>query len=281
MAGWDLTNAACPTAAPSARSSSVPVRPSPARSPTPSAATSSSTRSPTPPLTRQTSRSTRATATSLTDAAAPDDSGALVPGTYSVSEAAVAGWDLGAIVCDECEQHRQRGARTATIHLDPGETVKCTFTNVKRGTITIIKDAVPNDRRTSGSRRPVPACRPSASTTTPTPRFQHEGVLEPPRRALLDDRVGGRRLGSHQHRMPHRDRRLDGRARRRDGQHDPHLGRLHHLRLHQHQAGDPHRQDRRPAGDAADGEVFSTEPATSPTPTWSPTRARCRSRTSQ
>jgi hypothetical protein len=35
--------------------------------------------------------------------------------------------------------------RTATIDLDVGEMVTCTFTNTKLGTITIIKDAVPND----------------------------------------------------------------------------------------------------------------------------------------
>ena len=34
--------------------------------------------------------------------------------------------------------------------LDPGETVKCTFTNIQRGTITIIKDAQPNDAQNFG-----------------------------------------------------------------------------------------------------------------------------------
>lgn len=34
---------------------------------------------------------------------------------------------------------------TATFKLDPGETVTCVFTNVQGGTITIIKDAIPND----------------------------------------------------------------------------------------------------------------------------------------
>ncbi|KKK52460.1 hypothetical protein LCGC14_3104710, partial [marine sediment metagenome] len=33
---------------------------------------------------------------------------------------------------------------TATFELDPGETVTCTFTNTKRGTITVIKDTDPD-----------------------------------------------------------------------------------------------------------------------------------------
>ena len=33
----------------------------------------------------------------------------------------------------------------ATIDLDPGETVDCTYTNTKRGTINIVKDAAPDD----------------------------------------------------------------------------------------------------------------------------------------
>jgi hypothetical protein len=53
------------------------------------------------------------------------------------------------ITCDDAagatDSTGDSGTRTATFRLDPGETVKCTFTNVQRGTITIIKDAVPND----------------------------------------------------------------------------------------------------------------------------------------
>ncbi|MBN2388771.1 MAG: hypothetical protein JXB85_17275, partial [Anaerolineales bacterium] len=37
------------------------------------------------------------------------------------------------------------GTRTASITLDPGEHVTCTFTNTRRGTITIVKDAYPDD----------------------------------------------------------------------------------------------------------------------------------------
>jgi len=74
---------------------------------------------------------------SLTDAEAGYDSGDLVPsseaGTYSVTETAVAGWDLTSAVCDD-------GSDPSNIDLDPGETVTCTFTNtIQRGRIIVDK----------------------------------------------------------------------------------------------------------------------------------------------
>ncbi|HET6594988.1 MAG TPA: hypothetical protein VFG81_05165 [Anaerolineales bacterium] len=80
----------------------------------------------------------------LTDAAAPNDQ-TLKPGSYSVVEGALAGWDLTGLTCNDANGSVSPGTRTANIMLDPGETVTCTFTNTKRGTIKIIKDAVPND----------------------------------------------------------------------------------------------------------------------------------------
>ena len=65
---------------------------------------------------------------SLTDAAAPNDSGDLKPGTYSVAELAAAGWDLTGATCDD-------QSPVEAISLQAGETVKCTFTNTKRATI--------------------------------------------------------------------------------------------------------------------------------------------------
>jgi plastocyanin len=72
---------------------------------------------------------------SLTDAAAPNDQ-MLVPGTYSVSEAAVVGWDLTGTICSD-------GSPVTAIALAAGETVTCTFTNTKRGQIQIVKSATP------------------------------------------------------------------------------------------------------------------------------------------
>ncbi|MEK6721326.1 MAG: hypothetical protein AABZ33_11750, partial [Chloroflexota bacterium] len=83
--------------------------------------------------------------TSLSDNGTAEK-GNLVPGQYTVTESdPIPGFDLGAIVCDDSNSTGNVGTRTATFNLEAGETVKCTFTNVKRGTITIIKNAIPDD----------------------------------------------------------------------------------------------------------------------------------------
>ena len=59
----------------------------------------------------------------------------------------------------------------ATIRLDAGETVTCTYTNTQQGSITVIKDTVPDAPRTSAFTT-APAAAPrraSPSMTTPTP----------------------------------------------------------------------------------------------------------------
>jgi plastocyanin len=75
--------------------------------------------------------------------------GNLVPGAYSVTEGTVAGWDLSALTCSDTSTVDKTN-RIATITLDPGENVICTFTNTKRGSIKIIKDAVPNHTQDFG-----------------------------------------------------------------------------------------------------------------------------------
>ncbi len=63
----------------------------------------------------------------------------LVPANgYSVAETVPPGWDQSAAVCDD-------GSSPASIDLTAGESVTCTFTNVKRGNIVIVKDAQPDD----------------------------------------------------------------------------------------------------------------------------------------
>lgn len=77
--------------------------------------------------------------------------GNLVPRQYTSTEADPGvNWDLGAIECDDANSTGSVGTRAATFNLDPGETVTCVFTNVQRGTITIIKDAIPNDAQDFG-----------------------------------------------------------------------------------------------------------------------------------
>src|SRR4029079_2201199 len=76
---------------------------------------------------------------SLTDAAAKYDSGALRSGTYAVVQSPLpADWDLTSAVCSD-------GSAPGAVALDPGETVTCTFTHVKRGKVVLVVDAQPND----------------------------------------------------------------------------------------------------------------------------------------
>jgi hypothetical protein len=61
-----------------------------------------------------------------------NDSGALQPGLYSVSEGATTGWDLTSATCDN-------GNDPSSITLAPGATVTCTFVNTQRGAIVVKK----------------------------------------------------------------------------------------------------------------------------------------------
>ena len=69
-------------------------------------------------------------------------------GSYSVQESSVSNWDLTALACQTADvtdtTSTDLGSRLATIDVDYGETITCTFTNVKRGKITVIKDAQPD-----------------------------------------------------------------------------------------------------------------------------------------
>jgi hypothetical protein len=66
-----------------------------------------------------------------------NDSGALLPGSYSVAEIVPAGWDLTSATCDD-------GSAPANIGLGAGETVTCTFTNTQRGRIIVVKQTIPD-----------------------------------------------------------------------------------------------------------------------------------------
>jgi hypothetical protein len=70
-------------------------------------------------------------------------------GTYSVSEGALAGWDLGSISCTKSSGGTSTTSndlpnRKVTINLAASETVTCTFNNTKRGTIIVEKQTDPN-----------------------------------------------------------------------------------------------------------------------------------------
>ncbi len=55
----------------------------------------------------------------------------VLPGTYTVTEALVAGWVVSGINCTDANSTGSTdGTRTATVRLEANETVTCTFTNV-------------------------------------------------------------------------------------------------------------------------------------------------------
>ena len=78
--------------------------------------------------------------------------GSLVPGQYSVTETTVAGWDLTNISCDDSRSATAStgvGA-TATINVDPGEDVTCTFVNDDDApSLTLVKQLTKNNGGTA------------------------------------------------------------------------------------------------------------------------------------
>jgi hypothetical protein len=72
------------------------------------------------------------------------------PGTYAVTEAAVEGWTLRDIDCDDEDSTADEATRTANVIVDEGEVVFCTFVNEQDapppgGIVTIRKDADPDN----------------------------------------------------------------------------------------------------------------------------------------
>jgi uncharacterized repeat protein (TIGR01451 family) len=65
--------------------------------------------------------------------------------TYRVTEADTPGWDLTDLDCGDVEVTYD-GA-SATLTLQPGQDVTCTYTNTKRGSVTIVKDAQPDSKQ--------------------------------------------------------------------------------------------------------------------------------------
>src|SRR5207249_1027761 len=94
-------------------------------------------------------------------AAAPPNDQALSPGSYSVSEAVPAGWDLTGLSCvsslgtstftTTAPPVAGPGTATASITLAAGDTVTCTFTDTKRGQIVVDKETSPSEYPTSFS----------------------------------------------------------------------------------------------------------------------------------
>jgi hypothetical protein len=71
----------------------------------------------------------------------------LGPGTYAVTETLAAGWELSQITCIDPDGGSTFNLATssASIDLDAGEHVTCTFLNTAQGSVTIVKQTVPED----------------------------------------------------------------------------------------------------------------------------------------
>jgi len=94
------------------------------------------------------------------DDAFPDDNDGIgnsktlsfAPGTYTLIESIPSGWNLASLICSsDTNQPVSVSTNLATITLHSGENITCTFTNTKQqGSITIVKDAQPNDAQDFG-----------------------------------------------------------------------------------------------------------------------------------
>lgn len=56
----------------------------------------------------------------------------VTPGTYTVTEGTIAGWSLTDLTCSDSDSTADVVAGSATVRLQAGETVTCTFTNLQR-----------------------------------------------------------------------------------------------------------------------------------------------------
>ena len=66
------------------------------------------------------------------------------PGTYTSTEIVPTGWELTGIVCDDTDSAGNISTATATFVVDPGESVRCVFTNTELGTIIVEKQTLPD-----------------------------------------------------------------------------------------------------------------------------------------
>jgi hypothetical protein len=94
--------------------------------------------------------------------------------TYTVTEASTPGFDLDAIDCTGGQTATDVPGGSVAITFTAGDNIVCTFVNTQQGSITIIKDAVPNGPATFGftaSPSPplVPASFTLADSGSPTP----------------------------------------------------------------------------------------------------------------
>ena len=65
-------------------------------------------------------------------------------GDETISEDGETGWALTDLVCTGDDDYQESGS-TATLNVEPGETIVCDYENTKNATVTVNKDAIPDD----------------------------------------------------------------------------------------------------------------------------------------
>jgi len=93
----------------------------------------------------------------------------VAPGTYAVTETVPTGWSLTALTCSNASATSLANA-TATVTIAPGESVVCTFTDTRLGSIRIVK-RIHSDETTAFTFA-VPTTMDGSGTFTLTPTVQ-------------------------------------------------------------------------------------------------------------
>ncbi len=114
----------------------------------------------------------------------------VAPGTYTVSESVPAGWTLTSISCDDEDSFGS--GTTATYVVDPGETVKCVFTNTKNPPTTTTPPPTTTTPPPTTTTPPHTTTTPPPTTTTPPPTTTTPPptTTEPPRTTTEPPTVG-------------------------------------------------------------------------------------------
>ncbi len=145
---------------------------------------------------------------SLSDGQSANSS--VAPGTYHVTEAATAGWDLTDISCDNANSSGNTATGVATFVVTAGQHVTCTYTNTKVGSITVVKTAVGGNDSFSFTTSTNLA--PAALRSPDRQRHGAEGLQRPPAGHVHRDGERHARLEVHEPQLHRPERGLDERS---------------------------------------------------------------------
>ena len=99
----------------------------------------------------------------------------VAPGTYTSTEDTVTDWDLTSITCDDPDSTGDVSTREANFDVAAGQTVTCTFTNTKQGTLKVVKNITGGDGTTQFD-----------YSVSPTPSMLH---ITPPADGQAEDSI--------------------------------------------------------------------------------------------